>query len=212
MSVPTAIPLRYAVRPVEPGVVGAAMQDIEDNELAKLARKDELAFEEIVRRYYQDVYRICAYFTRDREEAWDLAQDTFIRAHGAIGTFRGEANVKTWLLRIASNRAKDHLKKRRLKTVPLEPWHADRVGQRDENPETLAHDEELGRAIQAGLEQLSPKHRMAITLREFEGLSYEEMAAVMKCRVGTVMSRLFHARRYLRQYLEEHGYWEGTSV
>lgn len=212
MSVPMAVSLRYAVQPVGPEARGAVMQDIEDHELAQLARKDELAFEELVRRYYHDVYRICVYFTRDREEAWDLAQDTFVRAHKAIGSFRGEASVKTWLLRIASNRAKDHLKRRRLRTVPLEPWHADQAGSPDRDPEALAHDEELGRAIQAGLEQLSPKHRMAITLREFEGLSYEEMAAVMKCRVGTVMSRLFHARRYLRQYLEENGYWEGTAT
>lgn len=212
MSVPMAVPLGYAVPAVESDHTGAEMQDLEDNELARLARKDERAFEEIVRRYYNDVYRICAYFTRDREEAWDLAQDTFIRAHGAIGKFRGDANVKTWLLRIASNRSKDHLKKRRLSTVPLEPWHADRVGKADQNPELQARDEELGRAIQAGLAQLSPNHRMAITLRELEGLSYDEMAAVMKCRVGTVMSRLYHARRYLRQYLEENGYWKGTTT
>lgn len=211
MSVPMTVPLGYAVSAVEPGTGGAAMQDLEDNQLAKLAQTDEQAFEELVRRYYQDVYRICAYFTRDREEAWDLAQDTFLRAHRAIGSFRGEAGVKTWLLRIASNRAKDYLKKRRLKTVPLEDWHADRVGQDQENPERSARNEELGRAIEAGLERLSPKHRMAITLREYEGLSYEEMAAVMRCRVGTVMSRLHHARRYLRQYLEETGYWEGIQ-
>lgn len=211
MSVPMAVPLGYAVPAVQPRANGAVMQDLEDTELAQRARKDERAFEELVRRYYQDVYRICAYFTRDREEAWDLAQDTFIRAHKAIGGFRGDASIKTWLLRIASNRAKDHLKKRRLKTVPLEPWHEEGVGVQAHNPEQQARDEELGQAIRAALETLSPKHRLAITLREFEGLSYEEMAGVMNCRVGTVMSRLFHARRYLRQYLEENGHWEGTT-
>lgn len=211
MGVPTALALGYAVRAVEPTVSGALMQETDDIQLAKRARTDDAAFEELVRRYYNDVYRMCAYFTRDREEAWDLAQDTFVRAHRAIGKFRGEASFKTWLLRIASNRAKDYLKKRRLQTVPLEEWHADRAAQADPNPDEKAHDEELGRAIRAGLETLSPKHRLAITLREYEGLSYEEMATVMKCRVGTVMSRLYHARRYLRRYLEENGHWEGTE-
>ncbi len=187
------------------------MDDIPDHELARRARKDDRVFEEIVRRYYNDVYRICAYFTRDREEAWDLAQDTFVKAHRAIGTFRGDASLKTWLLRIASNRAKDHLKKRSLRTVPLEDWHSNSVQHSDPDPSQRAHGKELGQALELALDKLSAKHRLAITLREFEGLSYEEMATVMKCRVGTVMSRLHHARKYLRQHLEDLGYLEGTE-
>ena len=212
MGVPTAVWLGYAVSAVNLRPDEIAMQDLDDNELAERARTDELAFEEIVRRYYNDVYRICAYFTRDREEAWDLAQDSFVRAHRAMATFRGEASLKTWLLRIASNRAKDYLKKRRLPTVSLEPWHEDKIGGPEQQPDAMAIDQDLGQAIRAGLETLSPKHRMAITLRELEGLSYEEIASVMKCRVGTVMSRLYHARRYLREYLEENGFWEGTTI
>jgi RNA polymerase sigma-70 factor (ECF subfamily) len=183
------------------------MHELPDSELAVLARGDDAAFEELVRRYYNDVYRLCAYFVRDREEAWDLAQDTFVKAHKGIRKFRGDASFKTWLFRIASNRSKDHLKKRRLPTTPLEDWHGDRIGNEAAGPEEMARGAELGEALERALENLSPKHRLAITLREFEGLSYEEMAETMNCRIGTVMSRLHHARRRLREELEALGQW-----
>lgn len=211
MNVPIVLRLGYAGDLFASKVTGVDMEHISDHELARLAVKDAEAFEEVVRRHYTDVYRICAYFTHDREEAWDLSQDTFINAHRAIGSFRGDASLKTWLLRIASNRAKDYLKKKRLRTVPLEGGHAERIGKSDPDPGDLARGEEIGRALEAALQMLSPAHRLAITLREYEGLSYEEMAKIMKCRVGTVMSRLHHARKYLREHLEALGHGKGTA-
>jgi len=170
------------------------------------------AFEELVRRYRNDVFALAYRFVRNREDAWDLSQEVFVKAHRALRQFRGDASFKTWLLRITANQSKDHLKKRRLDTVPfddaLEPGHA---AHRERGPDHLAEAHELGEAILAALEKLPHKHRTAFVLREFEGLSYEEMAQAMGCNIGTVMSRLHHARRKLRHQLTLMGVGEERS-
>lgn len=175
----------------------------EDVSLVKRVKAgDDEAFEVLVRRYRNDVFALAYHFLRDREEAWDISQDVFIRAYRAIGRFRGEASFKTWLLRITANRCKDFFKKRRLKTVALE----DAVGGHDvESPASdlnrAVQAGELGRAIEEALETLPPKHRTAFVLREYDGRSYEEMAEIMGCSLGTVMSRLHHARKKMQNAL-----------
>lgn len=163
---------------------------------------DDEAFEVLVRRYRNDVFALAYHFLRDREEAWDISQDVFVRAYRGIGRFRGEASFKTWLLRITANRCKDFFKKRRLKTVALE----DAVGSHDvESPASdlnrAVQAGELGRAIEQALETLPSKHRTAFVLREYDGRSYEEMAKIMGCSLGTVMSRLHHARKKMQNAL-----------
>ena len=169
---------------------------VEDMELVALARKGEMkAFESLVRRYRNDVYALCFYFTHSREDAWDLSQEVFIKAYRALGGFRSEAGFKTWLLRIAANQSKDHLKKRRLQTTPYEDAWRPPDTEAGQTPGEAAEAKEIGAAIEAAVSRLPAKHRTAFILREYEGLSYQEMAEVMHCSIGTVMSRLFHARR-----------------
>ncbi len=174
--------------------------------VARAQAGDSLAFEELVRRYRNDVFALAYHFVRSREEAWDLSQEVFIKAHRALGRFRGDSSFKTWLLRITANQSKDYLKKRRLDTVALEDAPQGLDVARGSGPRAQLEAQELGQAILSALNALSPKHRVAFTLREFEGLSYEEMAQVMECNVGTVMSRLHHARRKLQDKLARMGF------
>jgi RNA polymerase sigma-70 factor (ECF subfamily) len=166
------------------------------------------AFEELVRKYRNQVYALCYHFVHSREDAWDLAQETFVNAHRALPAFRGESGFKTWLMRIAANRCKDHLKKRRLDTVPFDDAQsADGPAHSPQPDEEMEH-RELARAIETAVGGLPLRHRTAFLLREYEGLSYQEMAEVMNCNIGTVMSRLFHARKKLQHALRGMGLLE----
>jgi RNA polymerase sigma-70 factor (ECF subfamily) len=188
---------------------GARVTGTDDGLLVARARDGSTeAFEELVRRYRNQVYALCHHFVHSREDAWDLAQETFVNAHRALPAFRGESGFKTWLMRIAANRCKDHLKKRRLDTVPFDDAQsADGPAQSPQPDEEMEH-RELARAIEAAVKSLPMRHRTAFLLREYEGLSYQEMAEVMNCNIGTVMSRLFHARRKLQAALRGTGLLE----
>jgi len=175
---------------------------MDDMALAMRARDgDSEAFESLVRRYRNEVYGLCWYFTRNREDAWDLSQEVFIKAWRALNRFRGDSSFKTWLMRIAANHCKDHLKKRRLDTASFDDALQAPDNESSANPSETAVSNELGAAIDAAVQQLPAKHQMAFVLREYKGLSYQEMAEVMQCNVGTVMSRLFNARKRLQELL-----------
>ena len=164
---------------------------------------DSEAFESLVRRNRNEVYALCWYFTRNREDAWDLSQEVFIKAWRALKRFRGDSSFKTWLMRIAANHSKDHLKKKRLNTASFDDALQAPDAESSANPAEEAASNELGAAIDAAVQQLPPKHQMAFILREYKGLSYQEMAEVMQCNVGTVMSRLFNARKRLQDLLND---------
>jgi RNA polymerase sigma-70 factor, ECF subfamily len=183
-----------------------------DASLAARARTGDLgAFEELVRRYRNDVFALALYFVHNREEAWDLSQEVFIKAHRALRHFRGDAAFKTWLLRITANQCKDYFKKRRLATLPFTgSMEAQLTVATAAQPEQALEAKELGEAIQRAVDELPIKHRTAFLLREFEGLSYEQMACVMHCNIGTVMSRLHHARKRLQEALIRMGIVEGN--
>jgi RNA polymerase sigma-70 factor (ECF subfamily) len=184
----------------------------DDAKLVSMAQTGDFsAFEELVRRYRNDVFGLANHFLRNREEAWDISQEVFIKAHQALGSFRGDASFKTWLLRITANRCKDFFKKRRLDTVSFnDALKAEDHPSADLDPSRSLEASEVGHAIQTALEQLPAKHRTAFVLREFEGLSYEEMSKVMHCNLGTVMSRLHHARKKLQHMLTSMGVVEGN--
>jgi RNA polymerase sigma-70 factor (ECF subfamily) len=168
------------------------------------------AFEELVRRYRNDVFAFSYHFLRNREEAWDTSQEVFIKAHRSLSRFRGDSSFKTWLMRITANQCKDYLKKRRLDTVSYnDALEAENAPSPVLGPAHRAEASELGDAIMKALDGLPFKHRTAFVLREFEGLSYEEMARVMDCNVGTVMSRLHHARKKLQHSLQRMGFAGG---
>ncbi|HDP36237.1 MAG TPA: sigma-70 family RNA polymerase sigma factor [Candidatus Hydrogenedentes bacterium] len=164
---------------------------------------DGEAFESLVQRYRNEVYALCYYFTRNREDAWDLAQEVFVKVWRALGRFRGEAGFKTWLMRITANHCKDHLKKRRVEITSYDDALQPPDAETGDTPSSAAAAGELGAAIDAAVSQLPPKLQLTFVLREYKGLSYQEMAEVMQCSVGTVMSRLFNARKRLQAMLTD---------
>ena len=166
---------------------------------------DDHAFELLVIKYQRRIQRLIARMVRDVDLVEDIAQETFIRAYRALHQFRGDAQFYTWLYRIAVNTAKKALLD--LKHDPLVTEAALRPASEDEEtfvpeneptaeetPETVLAAQEIAAAVQAALDGLPEDLRQAVTLREIEGLSYEDIAAVMNCPIGTVRSRIFRAR------------------
>ena len=181
--------------------------DTTEAALAAMAQSGDMAaFEELVRRTRNQVFAVAFRFVHNREDAWDISQEVFVKAYRSLKSFRGEAAFKTWLLRITANQCKDQLKKRRLVAVELDETQGTQESpSTDQAPAAAAAAAELREAIDKALAQLPVKHRTAFILREFEGLSYEEMAQAMGISLGTVMSRLHHARKKMRAALEKMG-------
>jgi RNA polymerase sigma-70 factor (ECF subfamily) len=167
---------------------------------------DQKAYELLVLKYQRRIERLIGRMVRDTDLVEDIAQETFIRAYRALAQFRGEAQFYTWLYRIAVNTAKKALVD--LKRDPLVSESALRGGDDDEDetsaveneltsaetPETVLAAKEIAAAVNSAMEALPEDLRQAVTLREIEGLSYEEIAEVMNCPIGTVRSRIFRAR------------------
>ena len=169
----------------------------------RVQRGDKGAFDLLVRKYQHRILALVSRYVRDHAEAEDVAQDSFIKAYRALAGFRGESAFYTWLYRIAVNTAKNHLVSEGRQPQALEaldgglddePFDVDLVLQERDTPEGLLLGSELARCLSAALAALPADLRTAITLREFEGLSYEEIADTMDCPIGTVRSRIFRAR------------------
>jgi len=178
------------------------MGDIEfDLSLVQRAQKgDKTAFDLLVRKYQHRIAAVVSRFVRDYAECQDVVQDSFIKAYKSLPGFRGESQFYTWMYRIAVNTAKNHLasqKRRPAGSVDLEDAEHIEGGiymQDNDTPEHELLREELAQVVSKALAQLPEEIRQAITLREMEGLSYEEIAEVMNSPVGTVRSRIFRAR------------------
>ncbi len=167
---------------------------------------DQKAFELLVIKYQRRIERLIGRMVRDVDLVEDIAQETFIRAYRALHQFRGDAQFYTWLYRIAVNTAKkalvDMKRDPTISESALRPGSDDddetyRPGNEpisDETPETVLAAAEIARAVEAAMEALPAELRQAVTLREIEGMSYEEIAEVMDCPIGTVRSRIFRAR------------------
>ena len=152
-------------------------------------------------KYQRKLMRLILFFVKDHAEAEDLVQETFIKAYQALGTFRGESAFYTWLYRIGVNSAKSHLSLQRRKIVnhqvqqEPEQLHRSDVGMSEAaTPDSLLASKQLAEQVNDAMASLSEELRMAISLREIEGLSYEEIAVMMRCPIGTVRSRIFRAR------------------
>ncbi|TSE36041.1 RNA polymerase sigma factor RpoE [Tepidimonas charontis] len=175
----------------------------------RAAAGDARAFELLVIKYQRRVERLIARLVRDADLVPDLAQETFIRAWRALGQFRGDSQFYTWLYRIAVNTAKKALQD--LKRDPLVPMSALHNGEEaeetsaleqeltahvadTETPDAVLASKEIAQAVQAAVEALPTELAQAITLREIDGLSYEEIAQALDCPIGTVRSRIFRAR------------------
>lgn len=166
---------------------------------------DQHAYELLVIKYQRRIQRLIGRMVRDVDLVEDIAQETFIRAYRALHQFRGDAQFYTWLYRIAVNTAKKFLLE--LKRDPTvsessfkldedgdETYHARSEPISDETPESVLAAKEIAAAVNAALDALPEDLRQALTLREIEGLSYEDISEVMNCPIGTVRSRIFRAR------------------
>lgn len=176
--------------------------------VARVQQGDKRAFDMLVLKYQYKVQAIINRFVRDHAEAQDVAQETFIKAYRALANFRGESQFYTWLYRIAVNTSKNHLvsRGRRPPTSDVDADDADFYegadALRDNNtPENRLATEQLERAIYDALDKLPEDLRTAVTLREMDGLSYEEIALAMECPIGTVRSRIFRAREAIDKHI-----------
>ncbi len=178
----------------------------------RVKRGDAKAFEMLVVKYQRRIERLIGRMVRDVDLVPDLAQETFIRAYRAIPQFRGESAFYTWLYRIAVNTAKKALVE--LKRDPLllessrasgddddETYRVENELTDGETPEAVLASREIAEAVNKAIDALSEDLRQAITLREIEGLSYDEIADVMNCPIGTVRSRIFRAREAIAERL-----------
>ena len=172
--------------------------------ILRVQKGDKRAFDLLVLKYQYKLQAIVARFIRDTDEVADVTQEAFIKAYRALPKFRGDSQFYTWLYRIAINTAKNHLvsKSRRPANTDIDIEDAEQFANNeklidDATPENSMMTDELAAIIKSALSALPEDLRTALTLREFEGMSYEDIAAVMDCPVGTVRSRIFRAREFL---------------
>jgi len=175
----------------------------------RVQRGDKAAFDLLVLKYQNKVINLISRYVRDSSEVYDVAQEAFIKAYRALPNFRGDSAFYTWLYRIAINTAKNHLVAlgRRPPQSDVDVEDAEQFEsagdlREHDTPEGMLLTDEIERVVTETIEQLPEDLRTAITLRELEGLSYEEIAEAMGCPVGTVRSRIFRAREAIQKRLE----------
>jgi RNA polymerase sigma-70 factor (ECF subfamily) len=175
--------------------------DIDQQLVERVQAGDKRAFDLLVGKYQHKIIGLVSRYVYDHHEAMDIAQEAFIKAYRALPRFRGDSAFYTWLYRIAINTAKNHLvsRSRRTPDVDVDVADAEYFDGGDElreleNPENCLFRDELESVLKKALDQLPQDLRAALTLREFDGMSYEDIATVMDCPVGTVRSRIFRAR------------------
>lgn len=184
-------------------------RDIDRELVARAQKGDKRAFELLVEKYQRKLARLLARLIRDPAEVEDVTQEAFIKAYRALPAFRGDSAFYTWLYRIGVNTAKNYLvalSRRAPTSTEVEAEEAESYDEgeqlRDINtPESLLLSKEIAATVNATIESLPEELRNAIQLREFEGMSYEEIAGIMDCPIGTVRSRIFRAREAIAERL-----------
>ncbi len=178
----------------------------------RVKRGDKRAFDLLVLKYQHKIVGLVSRYLRDQDEVVDVTQEAFIKAYRALPRFRGDSAFYTWLYRIAINTAKNHLvsKSRRPPDTDLDIDAAEfqdnsAVLSDIDTPESRLATDQLEAVIYKAIDDLPEELKVAVTLREFEGLSYEEIADVMECPVGTVRSRIFRAREAIEKKIETLG-------
>jgi RNA polymerase sigma-70 factor (ECF subfamily) len=198
------------IEPTESPDLVAGPDDLEL--VARCQAGDASAFNELVTRYRSRAFAMIYNMVRNEQDAWDLAQDGFLKAWKSIGKFRGQSSFYTWLYRILMNVTIDSLRRKQIEggtefddQVGLQniaPGAAT-VPKAEMEPARRLSDKEIRQRIDEAIAKLSPEHRLAIVMREIDGLEYTEIAEQMGCSLGTVMSRLFYARKKLQALLKD---------
>jgi RNA polymerase sigma-70 factor (ECF subfamily) len=190
-------------------VPGSLHGDADTNLVREARAGAPEAFGELVRRYQDRIYMLVSGMVADHEDAVDLVQEIFIKAHLGLGRFRQEAGFYTWLHRIAVHRCIDYTRrrKRRQAPLPLDQYLQDHPSMEPEdtsptgNPERSLMNAHLRTAIRIALQQLSEPFRTAVILRDIEGLAHEEIAEIMQCPIGTAKTRIHRGHCQLRDFL-----------
>jgi len=194
-----------------------AERDIDQALVKRVQKGDKTAFELLVVKYHQKILRLISHLIRDSAEVEDVAQETFIKAYRALPQFRGDSAFYTWFYRIAINTTKNYLTMQGRRVLILNkeaPEQTETFSEADRlkdinTPESILITQQIAQTVNTAIAILPTELRMAITLREVEGLSYEEIAQIMACPIGTVRSRIFRARETiaakLRPLLAMHG-------
>ena len=205
---------RGRARPKMDTEATAAEADVPELELVRQAQAgDTEAFDQLVSRFRTRVFGMIYNMVHNEQDAWDLAQDSFLKAWKSIARFRGQSSFYTWMYRIVMNVTIDALRKKQVKGTGAE--FNDEVQLKEIEPasrtvphgdalphERMEHKEIRGR-IDAAIAQLSPEHRAVILMKEIEDMQYHEIAESLGCSIGTVMSRLFYARKKLQNLLRD---------
>lgn len=196
--------------------VVSAIDDAPDDDLelvARAQRGDPASFDALVTRHRGRIYAMIRNMTRHETDAWDLSQEVFIKAWQALPRFEAKARFSTWLYRIAHNVVYDWSRRRKLESAGelndgiferdrIDPASFTTPGGGESPDESMAQGE-LRAKIEAALAKLSAEHREAVLLKDVQGLAYKEIAEVMACSIGTVMSRLYYARQKLQTLLKD---------
>lgn len=191
-----------------------AQSDVSELDLVQRCQAgDTEAFDELVTRYRTRVFSMIYNMVHNEQDAWDLAQDSFLKAWKSIGRFRGQSSFYTWIYRIVMNVTIDWLRKKQVKAGGAE--FNDAIQLREIDPasktvpktEALPHQvmerDEIRARIEKAIGQLSPEHRAVILMKEIDDMQYHEIAEALGCSIGTVMSRLFYARKKLQSLLRD---------
>ena len=184
-------------------------REVDQQLVERAQRGDKQAFELLVSKYQRKLARLLSRFIRDPAEVEDVAQEAFIKAYRALPSFRGESAFYTWLYRIATNTAKNYLVamgRRAPTTTEFDSEDAENFEDGDQlrdvnTPENELMSKQIAKTVNETMEALPEELRTAIVLREIDGLSYEEIATVMNCPIGTVRSRIFRARETIADRL-----------
>jgi RNA polymerase sigma-70 factor, ECF subfamily len=188
-------------------------KDLEAQLIEQTRKGDQRAFNRLVHHYYNRVFRTAFGVTRHEDNAREVTQQTWIKVWNKIDTFKGDSAFSTWLYRITTYTALDFLRANKkhqrvesidaseenegIKTIQIASDHE------DDQPRASLRKREIMDGFKRALENLNETHRTALVLREIEGLSYEEIASIMQCKIGTVMSRIFNARRAIQTEMED---------
>ena len=196
-------------QPGELSMAAQAAQDSDQQLVERVQHGDKRAFDLLVLKYQHKVIAVVNRYIRDSADTHDVVQETFIKAYRALANFRGDSAFYTWIYRIAINTAKNYLvsKGRRLPLADIDNEEAEYFSGNDnlgdiDTPENNLFRDELQQAVYRAIDELPEDLRSALMLREMEGMSYEEIAEIMDCPVGTVRSRIFRAREGIDKVID----------